>query len=283
MSVLRITILSISLLFVCGCFHKNPTIQSTVTETFGYNPVKSPRDYLLPGTVVRSSPSSTENFRTVCRQSLALGDQVNSNLLESDTLTAAWTRATEATFEVEASYLDQINGKFARNSVESINLNFSNAKVFEIDDATIEQLANTNDSLNICVNSILRRIDNNEIVTMIQSSLQADVVYTVNFKNETEAGLRAEVLRNLAPSLSVDVSVSGDNTLQGKSLIWGILDDGLLVRTLIALNGQTIDDKNFAYFSPSSGDQIEGLSREPLRLFGPGIVVVAVDEENPGS
>ena len=104
--------------------------------------------------------------------------------------------------------MDAVNSKLKSDSIRNVAFTLRNVKLFEIDDSTVaEKIVNRDPT---CADSIKRRIDHKDIVTMIKSTLVADVDFDLEFKNNLSEEIKTEAAKEFALSMNATVEALSD-------------------------------------------------------------------------
>lgn len=223
--------------FLIGC---TPTINSKLEE-YGFSELQPPSNLVPPGTLVTVTKNNPFVIGIICPQQNSLGGDILRQIRSSDSSTSETAKELTGKFNIDAAYLDKIKANIHVNNVDSVDMVLRNVKIYEIpDDAVVEGLGNRTKS---CKTALAFRIAKGEKVSMIKSVVAADVTYKVNFKDEVNASLKAEITKKIAAEIAGSSSSSGTDSIVGNGLFWGIREDielGLLTENSLPSTGSGI-------------------------------------------
>lgn len=193
----------------------------SVLREYGYAELRPPSNLLQPGTIIRINANGSPGI--VCSQEEALGQEVK--VLSSDSKSSDLARNTESDFSLDAKYLAQIKTRY--QSVENVKLSLHNTKVFTV--TLAHALEKAKDRSAGCKDALDVLGKKGVPVTMVQSVLQADVDYAIDFKSSASVEAQAQVLKDLSAKLGG--STSQTTTIKGAALYWGLIDDPDMIQT----------------------------------------------------
>jgi hypothetical protein len=204
---------------------------------YGYTEIKPPSTLFAPGTMVWVKKANPFEAGIVCTVSKSLGADFVP--LQSPTQDGRLTKATDTAVDLEAKYMDIVKGDVRFEAIKNITVKLNNPLIFEVNDVDVINAASNRDP--VCKMAIEARREAKFKVTMIASSLQADVVYSVEWKTDTTLDVQAKIatLQNLALALGLDVHTFTATTMEGKALYWGIKDDAYLANLTEDPNSRT--------------------------------------------
>lgn len=205
----------------------------------------------------------------ICTQETSLG--AGFKPINSPTSNSTLKRVENVKLNLSADLLSIVQGKAEMSAVNSIEVELHNPVMYELTDMDVINSIPNRDP--VCAQAVSARLRAGFPVTMIARALMADVVYSVTWKQGIELDVKAriEALSGLAPHLGVSEGTVRENTISGKSLFWGVMDDVYLSK--LALN-QSISKSRFALpldkalLSPN-GVPPARTSDEPERLMDP--------------
>lgn len=194
-----------------------------VVQNMGYTELQRQTDFMIPGTIVAIRSAAPFEAVRVCTQTGALGANFKPDL--SDTLSSQWRRQSGGELKIAASYKAAINAKVGYEAVQEITLTLSNAKVYELTDESVIAAAQSGATSDACKIAIQNRFGQGLPMTMISAALQADVTYDIEFSEGISGEIQFALLQDIAPELSGNATVEGEDQVVGKKLIFGVIDD----------------------------------------------------------
>jgi hypothetical protein len=229
---------------------KCPPLRSAL-KTYGYVELKPPSQLMGPGTLVWVSDKEPFTAGVICSADKVLGADWRPT--ESPTMNTelAKTAKRGVNFKVDLAQIVTGNGKV--DHIKDVSMSLKNAKLFEVTDYDVEQRSNTLDCR--CLRALQRRQRAGFTVTMIQSSLQADVTYHIRWENTESLDVQAKIaqLEQLAVSLGLNNSTVTDKTISADSLYWGIRADDFLAWMYSPDNIKQADHRG-SVFEPEGWD-----------------------------
>lgn len=197
-----------------------------IVRTYNFTEVRPASTLLAPGTVVWVKHANPFNAGIVCTQRASLGKDFVP--LQSPTTDAAMRRAVNTEFHIDADYLREIKVDLRFQLVNNVTVKLHNANVLAISDTDVMTSLEQRNPL--CDRAIAARRAAGYKISMISQALLADVTYNVEFKQQTvlDPQSRAQITKDLALKLGIDVSLARETTIEGKGLYWGIVDDKYL-------------------------------------------------------
>ncbi|MCS6297540.1 MAG: hypothetical protein H8K09_15000 [Nitrospira sp.] len=200
----------------------NSDLDNLLAE-YGFTAIRPPSLLTPPGTVVHVRHSSPYEVGIVCSTIGAVGESTKWH--ESDSNSSTLAQKASGTFDVTANYLSLIKGEAKYQSVKNIKATLRNVKVLAIYDEDI--VAGLKKQSDNCKTAMKAKLDSKTPMTMVESALQADVVYSVDF--EDSVSLTGEEKNAILQGLSLALSAKADTTtnysLLGTGLYWGLVDD----------------------------------------------------------
>lgn len=200
---------------------------SDVLKGYGYTELRPPSTLYPPGTIVFVREKAPFQAGIVCTQKASLGEGLMPP--ESATASSKISNEFKKSLTLDAKYLERIKASGGYESVESIDVNVTNARVFALSDDLVR--ANIDKRSTACRDAVRARIEGNYDVSMISSILQADVEYSVAFKTSANltASQQGAITQGLATSLGMSASSAGQSSIKGTGLYWGVIDDTFLI------------------------------------------------------
>jgi len=166
----------------------------------------------------------------VCPADKALGQRVSRPefTAASDSASAEMARAFTGSFKLDGGYLEQLKLSAKFEAVKSLKLSLSNVKLLELSDVSVFKLIKDRDP--DCARAIQFRRNEQQELTMINYALVADAQYTISWSRKLETAVKADITKEVAANLGVEVAWSGEDSFKGANLIWGVRDDAALLK-----------------------------------------------------
>jgi len=136
---------------------------------------------------------------------------------------------------VAAGYKDAINAKLGYKAVKNISMQLTNTFVYETSDEAVIAAAKSGTTSDACKIAITNRFQSNNPMTMISTALQADVVYTIDFEDGISSEVKFALTQTIAPELTGNAIVKGEDRVEGKGLLFGIIDDRQLLSSFASV------------------------------------------------
>jgi hypothetical protein len=246
--------LVMSMLFLSSCPKMGEMLRS-----FGYTELRPPSQLMMPGTMVWVEKTKPFKAGIICTQAMSLGKDFKP--INSPTSNSTLNRASNVKVDIGADLLNLVQGKAAMSAIHSVKVELANPVIYTLSDMDVLNAIPHRDP--VCSQAILGRLRAGFPVTMIGRALMADVIYSVQWKQGIELDVRAriEALSGLAPHLGVSEGNIRENTITGKNLFWGVMDDVYLSK--LALNGNVGPTANNPHGLPPVRD-----SDEAERIIG---------------
>src|SRR4029079_19685898 len=206
------------LLLIIGCTTQNSF--NSLLRDYHYVEVRPPTTLWPPGSVVIVRERDPVVLEVVCKSQDFLGSHLTFNT--SNSTTSELARKASSTFNMDASYLDQLKASGKYTEVQDVKLTYSNVKIIELDRGTIfDNLKNRQPG---CSQALEDADNSKEIMSFVSSVLQADVVMRAEFSREFTGNAQAKsaILDNLAAEFGVNTTSSDKSSVQGNALFWGI-------------------------------------------------------------
>lgn len=236
-----------------------------VVRGMGYSEVQRPTIFFQPGTIVAIKSAMPFEASRVCKSTTALGDSFSPE--ESPTMSSSWQRATARELKVAGGYKDAINAKLGYKAVKNIIVQLTNTVAYETSDDSVIAAARSGATTDDCKIGITNRFQSNHPMTMISSALQADVLYIIIFEDGISSELKFSLTQQIAPELTANWIVKGEDKVEGKGLIFGIIDDRQLLTSFTSVVG------GLPQLAIS-----ESVAESKRRLITPNIIVGSSDE-----
>lgn len=227
----RTTCLAVVVSMTTGCV--GPKTIYTEVRKLGYSDVQRPTNLWTPGTIVAIRSAAPFEAARICTTEDALGATFKVD--ESPALSFSWSRKTSTKFEIEGSYQKAINARLGFDAIKNITFELSNTKVYETSDSAVLRAASNGGTSQACKDAITRRFNANQPMTMLSSALQADVTYTVQFNADIDTEVKYSVTQEIAPELTAGAVVKGEGRIEGKGIIFGIIDDRQLLSSFASV------------------------------------------------
>jgi len=209
-----------------------------VIEKYGYTELRPPTTLHPPGTLVHVSSHSPLTLETVCSVTAAFGPRLPVSLSNSANTDIA--QELRRVVKVNVDSLSQVYGSARYQDVSNVTVTFGRVRVLEVADADV--FANLRHRTPFCAHAVARSWQTNDTVTLVRSVLQADVTYTISFKSDGDASVKAEIARGVAGDLGLTVNETtiGTGTIEGDALYWGVIDDVNLGREEIVAHRDSV-------------------------------------------
>jgi len=193
---------------------------------YGYTELRPPSTFFAPGTMVWVKSSNPFTAGIICTQGTSLGP--NFVPMQSPTADAQLTKMSSGSFELDAQYMDIVKGDVAFAAIKSITAQIQNPVLYNLNDVDVMDNLSNRDP--VCAQAIADRRAAGYKVTMISSAIMGDALYTVTYKTDANLDVEAKLamLQNLALELKITEATLTQDTIQGKNLFWGIMDDKYL-------------------------------------------------------
>ena len=223
-----LTLIAIAILSLSGC--TSPPTQdgrdsfSSLLKSYSFEELGPPSRIPSPGTVIRVNSIQPLNYNVVCSANEAFGNEWAAKIISSDTTDINVHALTDRKFSVGVSYLSLLSASASAGKVSDIKMQLSNAKLLLITSASARSGMAEKNCL-FALNFKEQRLAGE--ITMVTSALQADVEYSVEFKQDASLTLDAkmELLRNIAGKLGGTLANDSSGTVRGTNLFWGIKRD----------------------------------------------------------
>lgn len=212
------------LLCVVGAGCADKTLSETI-GAFEYTELVPPSTLVPPGTIIAIINENPVAAEIVCTVSMAAGEKLKAQ--KSPTVSVDIASKTSKSFKIDASYMDKLKATAKYKEVKDVVLTLSNVEVYEV--STADLIKNANNREEPCIKAIKLHRDQKQKVTTVKSIIKGDVVYTVEFKSELEAGIKADIVKNLALELGFESTSASGTRIKGQGLIWGIRENQALV------------------------------------------------------
>lgn len=222
MPTVRKLLLCCVALTLSGC----PSLHELISS-YGFTELKPPSKLFAPGTLVWISNKSPFQAGIICTADRAMYHGFVPQ--ESLTTNKQIQRAAKKGISIKAEVQQVANGDVTLDSVESITMHFTNAKVVALQDVDVQDLAYKRRDAR-CIKAVEMRQRAGFTVSMISEALQADVEYQVNWSRKANLTVEAKLaqLQALSAGLGLNADSATDNTMSGKGLYFGIKDDAFL-------------------------------------------------------
>jgi hypothetical protein len=219
-------------LVVSGC---GKPVQDQLKE-FGYSELQPPSVLLPPGTFVALKQSSPLMVGIVCTRESAFGDGIGSKVVSSPSITSSQTKSLEGSFSLSANYVKGLTaGASAKaDAVEGITVKMANVVIQELPDEVVIELFSKRSGP--CTEAIALRRQKNARVSLIKSVVAADVTYVIRYATSVAADAKVELTKKIAAQLGMTGARTGEESVSGTQLLWGVRDDA----DLAAYNGGTL-------------------------------------------
>ena len=197
-----------------------------------------------------------------------------------EAVVAAVLSAVSSTFDIEAEYLTKLkmNPKF--KTVKNIKLKISNATVSQLSADTV--FASVKNRKHECQRAIDTYLKNNRNITMVVSTLQADVFYLVEFDRAISINVKAkeDLLKDLSVELGASYNTDGAQSIAARGLFWGITADKMfvLIRDIEEMEMATI--KGFSPYYSITIDRILDKERKEGLLEPSTVVYIEANSDN---
>lgn len=235
----RVLLLDVVFLFLTGCEH---TGLEHVLKEYGYSELRPPSTLAPPGTIVHVKSKTPYEVSVICPPMEAFGP--NFSPVPSDTKQTVLSSSTSKTFELDAGYLDLLKADSRYKDLKSIKVLLSNVKVPIITDEMV--VKNVSNRSLTCAEAVKNRRSQKFDLTVVDSVLIADVVYSIEFDSKLNLSVEVKkgLIQGLSPKLGADSSTVTAESVNGKSLYWGISENAYLLSiepsTLVKLqSGET--------------------------------------------
>ena len=184
-----------------------------------YREIVPPSTLVPPGTIVKIVSRSPLVLERVCSQRAALGEVQPD---DSTSANQAIVRKLNASVRLGGDYLQQLRLSTRIAAIRNVQLDLTNVHVVELSrDVVREHLPGRSEA---CRKEIADALAAKEKLAMIQSVIQADVQYAVDFERgfTLDAGASGALLRGLGVDANATLSHGGSTKVSGTSLFWGI-------------------------------------------------------------
>ncbi|HEX2572655.1 MAG TPA: hypothetical protein VH877_24110 [Polyangia bacterium] len=192
---------------------------SQAIRSKGYKEIVPPTVLVPPGTIVKIVRQKPLILERVCSQKAALGDiQVD----DSSSANEALVRRLSASIKLTGDYLKQLRLSTQIDAIRNVQLDLTNVRILDISRDAIRD--NIGKRSQACKAEIEGALLAKERLIMIQSVIQADVSYMVDFKRgfSLDAGAEGALLRGFGVGAGAQISHDGTTRVTGTSLFWGI-------------------------------------------------------------
>jgi hypothetical protein len=156
--------------------------------SIGFSPLNPPADLLVPGSFFYTNIAGTR-LQTVCH---ADETQVRGLLIPERVSSTIEDLTRNGTFTLGGQLLDMVNANQQANLVESISLEFSDAKIVELDGPALAQIE-SNLFKQGCSTSIDSWYDYTGLICQAQSALVATVKFDIKRKDGSQITSDADV------------------------------------------------------------------------------------------
>ncbi len=201
----------------------------------GMTPMKPPNPLMGPGAMVwvreRGPNMGFIEVGSVCAVRGSLGSGFAPRV--GPTQRSRISRAAEKRFAIGADVLSRLKVDVQFKHIRSVGVAFENPRIMLVDEEAV--LANMQNRSKECRDMIRYRLDAGYEVTMITHTLEADLIYSVEWELATDldVGAQVEVLTSLAAHFGLGGSIVTSTSISSNALIWGIIDDLFLARLSI--------------------------------------------------
>lgn len=194
---------------------------------YGYVELKPPSKIFAPGTIVWVRQTEPFEAGVICTAERAMGPDFVP--MESPTMNRSMQKAAKKGVNLTADVQALASGKVNVDAIENVQMTFKNAKIVELNDADIQDLAYQRRDAR-CIRAVDLRRRAGFTITMISSALQADVDYSVSWSRSSSLSAEAKVaqLQALSAQLGLDANATTDKTMSGTGLYFGVKDDQFL-------------------------------------------------------
>jgi hypothetical protein len=219
-------------------FHAPPTLGKVLNE-FGYQQIVPPSKLYGPGTFnsVELLSDKTVKLHPTCRMDPGMLEGLWE---ESPTVDREMTAHFSHNLDVSSDFLDSLKSKVSGKQIKDVHLSLRNMRILVL---TQEDLLKLRDQYlkDSCEEAIIHNVRNGACVRQSKEVLQADLVYTVRFKDDVN---RTQHI-SAAPQegehiLGLSGEADTDNLVSGKKLFFGVkLSPGCFTidESTLALNG----------------------------------------------
>jgi hypothetical protein len=190
----------------------------------GYSELRAPTRLLSPGTVVVMSRRDPLQVGVVCTAGEVLADGVEPIVSRPD---IARRLRRGRNFPVDTDAVLPIRVLTALIAVRRIDVRPLDVRVLSLPDAARPIVPRTP----ACRQAIEAARAAGAEVAMIRAVLVADFAYSVRFKpgNRLGPAERLRVVKTLAPGLGADVATASESRVEGRALVWGVVEDTRLI------------------------------------------------------
>jgi hypothetical protein len=129
--------------------------------------------------------------------------------------------------------VSKINASIGAQAVKSVDASLTNPQTLDLRDTDVLRAAALPTSA-ICIQAIQARQKNREIVTIITHSEGADANYKVNWNDGVTVNAQAQLSPQVAGQIAAGLQSTGSGTLTGNGLVYGVVDNALLLQEYVA-------------------------------------------------
>jgi hypothetical protein len=194
----------------------------------GYTPLKPPSLLLQPGALVYIKTASTGEFSAglLCGPRASLGSHWKP--MRSPTAPASLSRVKGASFNMDARLMEDIHADVRFQSISKITMSLVNATIVELSD--IDVIDNVRYRSEGCRQAIKNRLNAGYKISMVQSALMGNVVYSISWDQSFKGSAQAKIdaLSQLSLELGGGATSVTESVIKADGLIWGLIDSPFL-------------------------------------------------------
>ncbi len=201
----------------------------------GMVPMKPPNPLMGPGAMVwvreRGPNREFIEVGSLCAVRASLGPSFAPRV--GPTQRQRMSRAAEKRFAIGADVLSKLKKDIKFRHLRAITVAFEKPRIMLVDEEQV--LLNMPNRSQSCREMIRHRLDAGYEVTMITHTLEADLIYSIEWELDCnlEISAQIDVLTDLAAHFGLGGSIITRNSIESHALIWGIIDDPFLAQLSI--------------------------------------------------
>lgn len=201
-------------------FHTSPTLGKVLNE-FGYHEIVPPSKLHGPGTFnsVEQLSDKTVKLHPTCKMDPGILEGLWE---ESPTVDREMTAHFSHNLHLSSDFLDSLKAKMSGKQIKDVHLSLRNMRILVLTQEDLLKLRAQylKDS---CEEAIIHNVRNGACVRQSKEVLQADLVYTVRFKDDVNSTQQiGATAQEGEHSLSLSGEADTDNLISGKKLFFGV-------------------------------------------------------------
>ena len=186
----------------------------------GYMVMNPPSRFHGPGTLntVETGEEDSLYLHPTCELDMSALQMVPA---QSNTVDQSIKEQLSQSFDVSSSLMGKLDSEALAETVKSVNVTFKNMRILLM---SHEKLLNLQQELlgGSCEQAILYNIEAGAKVCQTEAVLQADMVYTIEYRDNLSSSQQAALTKKIASKVDLESEIQHSNQVTGEALYFGI-------------------------------------------------------------